>query len=60
MPGRTGQRLTGKPWGLDVTIEFSNERMALRFEKYLKSGAGHAFASNHFVDEQLRDSQVKK
>jgi putative endonuclease len=49
-----------KPWGLDVTIEFSNERMALRFEKYLKSGAGHAFASNHFVDEQLRDSQVKK
>ena len=40
-----------KPWGIDVTIEFRAERMALRFEKYLKSGAGHAFASSHFVDE---------
>ena len=39
-----------RPWDLDVTIEFRNERMALRFEQYLKSGAGHAFASRHFVD----------
>jgi hypothetical protein len=39
-----------KPWGVDVAIEFRTERMALRFEKYLKSGAGHAFASSHFVD----------
>ena len=41
-----------KPWGTEVTIEFCNERVALRFEKYLKSGAGHAFASAHFVDEE--------
>jgi putative endonuclease len=40
-----------KPWSIDVTIEFRTERLALRFEKYLKSGAGHAFASSHFVDE---------
>jgi putative endonuclease len=40
-----------RPWGLDVTIEFRSERLALRFEKYLKSGAGHAFARAHFVDE---------
>jgi predicted GIY-YIG superfamily endonuclease len=40
-----------KPWGIDVTIEFRSERLARRFEKYLKSGAGHAFASSHFVDE---------
>ena len=40
-----------KPWGIDVMIEFRTERLALRFEKYLKSGAGHAFASCHFVDE---------
>ena len=39
-----------KPWLLDVTIEFRTERMAVRFEKYLKSGAGHAFASRHLVD----------
>jgi predicted GIY-YIG superfamily endonuclease len=39
-----------KPWSVDVTIEFCTERMALRFEEYLKSGAGHAFASNHVTD----------
>ena len=38
------------PWGVDVTIEFRTERMALRFEKYLKSGAGHAFARRHFSE----------
>ena len=40
-----------KPWGVDVIIEFRTARMALRFEKYLKSGAGRAFASSHFVDK---------
>jgi predicted GIY-YIG superfamily endonuclease len=40
-----------KPWRADVIIEFRSERIALRFEKYLKSGAGHAFANSHFVDE---------
>ena len=40
-----------KPWDIDVTIAFRTERMALRFEKFLKSGAGHAFASRYFVEE---------
>jgi predicted GIY-YIG superfamily endonuclease len=39
-----------RPWGIDVIVEFRTERMAVRFEKYLKSGAGHAFANSHFVD----------
>ena len=39
-----------KPWAVDVVIEFRSERIALRFEKYLKSGAGHAFAIRHFVE----------
>jgi putative endonuclease len=38
-----------KPWITDVVIEFRSEQTALRFEKYLKSGSGHAFASRHFV-----------
>lgn len=38
-----------RPWVIDVCVEFRNEPAALRFEKYLKSGAGHAFASRHFV-----------
>jgi putative endonuclease len=40
-----------KPWLIDVSIEFRTEGMALRFEKYLKSGAGHAFARRHLVDQ---------
>ncbi len=36
-----------RPWIIDVCIEFRTEAMALRFEKYLKSGAGHAFANRH-------------
>ena len=40
-----------KPWLIDVTIEFRSGKMAVRFEKYLKSGAGHAFASRHLVDQ---------
>jgi predicted GIY-YIG superfamily endonuclease len=39
------------PWELDLTIEFRTEKMALRFERYLKSGAGHAFARRHFSDD---------
>jgi putative endonuclease len=38
------------PWIVDVSIEFRTEEMAIRFEKYLKSGSGHAFASRHFAD----------
>jgi hypothetical protein len=31
-----------------VSIEFPNESAAARFEKYLKSGSGRAFATRHF------------
>ena len=37
------------PWSVDVVVEFRTERMAMRFEKYLKSGAGLAFATRHFA-----------
>jgi hypothetical protein len=30
-------------------MEFATEQDALRFEKYLKSGSGRAFAKRHFV-----------
>ena len=39
-----------RPWLIDVLIEFRTEPMAVRFEKYLKSGAGHAFANSHLAD----------
>ncbi|HLG59515.1 MAG TPA: GIY-YIG nuclease family protein [Vicinamibacterales bacterium] len=37
----------GKPWIVDVIIEFSDERRAVAFERYLKSGSGVAFSKRH-------------
>lgn len=39
-----------RPWAVDVCIEFRTEALAVGFERYLKSGAGHAFARRHFSD----------
>ena len=36
------------PWKLKVYIAFPDKIKALNFEKYLKSGSGHAFANRHF------------
>jgi hypothetical protein len=36
------------PWELVVAIEFAEERRAVAFENYLKSGSGRAFAKRHF------------
>jgi putative endonuclease len=33
------------PWKLVTYIGFSDERRAIDFERYLKSGSGHAFAN---------------
>jgi putative endonuclease len=33
------------PWRLVTYVAFSDERKAELFERYLKSGSGHAFAS---------------
>lgn len=48
--GQNRSTASWKPWETDVTLGFRTERMAQRFEQYLKSGAGHAFASRHFTD----------
>jgi len=46
--GRCAHTVDGKPWIVDVIIEFSDERRAVAFERYLKSGSGSAFAKRHF------------
>jgi putative endonuclease len=33
-----------RPWRLKTYVAFSNEKQAILFEKYLKSGSGRAFA----------------
>jgi predicted GIY-YIG superfamily endonuclease len=46
--GPSGHTLDHRPRAVVVTIEFPTEAQALRFERYLKSGSGRAFASRHF------------
>ena len=46
--GPSGHTRHHRPWSLVVSIEFSTEPEAVRFEKYLKSGSGRAFAKRHF------------
>jgi predicted GIY-YIG superfamily endonuclease len=46
--GRCSDTSKHKPWELVAAIEFADERRAVAFEKYLKSGSGRAFARRHF------------
>jgi hypothetical protein len=48
--GQNASTARWRPWFIDTCIEFRTEAMALRFEKYLKSGSGHAFAHLHFKE----------
>lgn len=48
--GQNRSTTAWRPWTVDLCIEFRTERLALRFEKYLKSGSGHAFAYRHLVE----------
>ena len=45
--GKSPHTAQFRPWKLAACISFANEQKALEFEKYLKSGSGHAFASKH-------------
>jgi len=44
----SGHTVAHRPWSIAVSIEFSSEQLAVRFERYLKSGSGRAFAKRHF------------
>jgi predicted GIY-YIG superfamily endonuclease len=46
--GRCPHTARHRPWQLHVTIELPDERRAIEFERYLKSGSGRAFATRHF------------
>ena len=37
-----------RPWKIKLYIAFETRDQARRFERYLKSGSGHAFANRHF------------
>ena len=37
-----------RPWKLECYVAFNQREKAAEFEKYIKSGSGHAFAKRHF------------
>ena len=43
-----GHTIHCQPWRVVVSLEFPDEQTAVRFEQYLKSGSGRAFAKRHF------------
>ena len=46
--GKSRDTAKFKPWEIVVAVRFLDDRRAEAFEKYLKSGSGHAFAKRHF------------
>ena len=46
--GPSGVTIPNRPWSLVVSLEFADARTAWRFERYLKTGSGRAFAKRHF------------
>ena len=47
--GPCGYTQAHRPWSILVSLEFATEAQAIRFERYLKSGPGRAFARRHFA-----------
>jgi len=45
--GRCDATASDRPRQLDVRIAFRDEARAAKFERYLKSGSGRAFAQRH-------------
>ena len=52
--GPCGHTAEGRPWSLAVVIEFPTQQQAARFEQYLKTGSGRAFAKRHLSRPQER------
>ncbi len=49
--GPCGVTVHHRPWSLVVSLEFADAKTAGRFERYLKTGSGRAFAKRHFAPQ---------
>lgn len=45
----SGVTVNHRPWSVVVAFEFADAKTAGRFERYLKTGSGRAFAKRHFA-----------
>ena len=55
--GPSGVTIHHRPWSLVASLEFADAKNALRFERYLKSGSGRAFAKRHFTSSTRPGAQ---
>jgi len=46
--GKSPHTARYRPWKMAVAVSFDANEKADRFERYLKSGSGSAFAKRHF------------
>jgi len=46
--GKCNHTAKVRPWKVKLYVGFETVDLARRFERYLKSGSGHAFAKRHF------------
>ncbi len=46
--GRSPHTAKHRPWNLVCYHAFADQRRAVAFEKYLKTGSGHEFRRRHF------------
>jgi len=51
--GRCDHTAKFVPWKLKIYVAFETFEQAQHFERYLKSGSGHAFADRHFWPSSL-------
>jgi putative endonuclease len=47
--GNTPSTARYRPWRLVCYLGFADEMRAVAFERYLKTGSGHAFINRHFL-----------
>ena len=47
-----------RPWSIDLIVEFADERRAVAFDRYLKSGSGAAFAQR--ICDSLRNGMNER
>ena len=61
--GRCSHTAKFVPWKLKLYVAFETLEQAQHFERYLKSGSGHAFADRHFrmpLPTTQRDGAVER
>jgi len=54
--GKSSHTAKYKPWKVVVAVWFEDRAKAIKFERYLKSGSGHAFANRRFWPDKSKKS----